>query len=181
MKRIQKCQPTVRLIRRHSGLDLPVARPVRLLDLFLRKMHPAQRRPRQPVQPQHQPRLFLQFAAADDQTLTRRPRQQRNPGMHAQNLQHRFRVGEKRWRHENQPQRHLRSGQLRPQIGSPLLQASFVKSAAPMRRHSPFGVHASNLRTRPTGFKAEMHQPDPRTNPPRTAPSGPAALSPPDR
>jgi len=112
-------------------------------------MKSPQLRAGQRIQRQGQAGVFFNLFPADDQTVARTTRQQRNLRVNAERFQHRLRVREKFRRHENQPQRNLRRAQLSAQILRPPLQTAFVKAGRPVRGDGVFAVHEMNLPAKP--------------------------------
>ena len=149
MERVNEGQPAVGLAGLDARFQMPIAGAVGFLDLLLRKVNRLQLSARQRIQRERQARVLLHLMLAHDQALTRTPRQQRNPRMHPEDLQDLLRAGKEPRRHEHQPQRHLRRGQLVAQILRPLLEVGLLEVARPVRRRRIRVVHKANLLGKP--------------------------------
>ena len=149
VERINEGQPAVGLAGLDLGFQMPVAGAVGFLDLLLREVNRLQLGAGQGIQAKGQARVLLHLMVPDDQALTRTPGQQRNPGMHTQNLQHLLGAGKESRGHEDQPERHLRRGQLGAQTLRPLLEARLVEVARPVRRRGILVAHKANLPGKP--------------------------------
>ena len=87
MKRVNEHEPAVGVRRFDAGFQMPVDRAVGLFDLRLRETKAFQFRAGQRVKREHKSGRVFNFLRAGNQPGARTARQQRNPGVNAQNFQ----------------------------------------------------------------------------------------------
>ncbi len=102
MERVNENEPAIGVRRFDAGFQVPVAGAVGLLDLILRETKIFQLRAGQRVKREHKSGCVFNFLRAGNQPGARTAREQRDPGVNAQNFKRLPGEREKFRRHEDE-------------------------------------------------------------------------------
>ncbi len=103
MERVDKDQPAVGLAGLNAGLPVPITGVGSFLDLLFGEVTGLELRSGQPIEPEGDPRVFLDLEGPDNEALARATDQQRDAGVDAEDFQDLPGAREEPRGHEDQP------------------------------------------------------------------------------